>query len=227
MLKSFNILHKDVPILISENSTDSLTEGILTNVKVPFIRNIGFTHGPSVNTLLDAINTRYVLLVDTDVIFLKSHDVIFEKFKQMDLTIMGEIVGDRGGKKLHRRVNPWHCFIDVYKIKQNNISFFDEKRMRLKNEIGYDVGSSFFEDIRKANLKIGEFKGNGFYYKHYEGMSWRVGKYDPTLVEDGNIDLDPNSKHCNRGLMEYGQVINDIYHKETAYLNNVELKYEC
>lgn len=225
MLKSFILLHPEVDILVSDNSTNDDTSIILEKAKIPFYKNKGCPHGPSIDPLFEKVSTRYCLLVDTDLIFLKPHDDIFESFKKMELSLMGEIVGDRGGKKLFKRVNPWHCFIDLKQIKQHNISFFDKKRMEQRGERIYDVGSSFFEDIKKINLKIGSFDGNNQYYKHYEGMSWRVNKFNKNLKTDENIDLSPDANHCNEALMKYGLMVNEIYKQETKSFNNISLQY--
>lgn len=227
MLKSFVSLHPECPILISENSTNSDTENILKAANIPYILNRGSTHGPSVDKLFQQVDTDYVLLVDTDVIFLKKHDTIFENFQKLNLTIMGEVVGDRGGKKLYKRVNPWHCFINLQKIKEYKINFFDTERMQSRGKIIYDVGSTFFEDVRKNNLKIGIFEGNGVYYKHYEGLSWRVNKFNKNLSEDGNIDLNSEAFHCNEHLMQYGLMVKQQYDIETKHLQQLKLSYEC
>ncbi len=225
MLKSFIQLHPECPILISENSTNDLTENILKQSNIPFIRNVGMTHGPAVDLLFKQVQTDFVLLVDTDVIFLKSHEKIFDNFQKMDLTIMGEVVGDRGGKKLHKRVNPWHCFINLKTIKEHKINFFDIERMKKRGEVIYDVGSSFFEDVKNLKLKIGIFEGNGTYYLHYEGLSWRVNKFNSNLSQDGNIDLNSDAQHCNTGLMKYGLLVKQKYDLETEILSKQNLIY--
>ena len=125
MLKTFTTLHPECKVLICDNSTDSATSDILDNAKIPYLKNAGGLHGPSVDILFERCKTDYALLVDTDVLFLKKHDDIFNQFKAQNITLMGEIVGDRGGKKLHPRVNPWHCFIDLKAVKDNKIKFFD------------------------------------------------------------------------------------------------------
>lgn len=223
MLKTFVNLHDKCEILISENSTDNLTELFLKEHKIPFIRNHGGLHAPSVDKLLSLVKTDYALLVDTDVIFIKNHQNVFETFKHMDLAIMGEIVGDRGGKRLYKRVNPWHCFINVKKIKENNIKFYDEKRMRERGMIRYDVGSSFFEDIKNANLRIGDFNGNGKYYIHFEGMSWRTKKFASDMI-GGDIDNDSMATHDDVGLYQYGLYIESLYHDKTKHLKELGFK---
>jgi hypothetical protein len=224
MLKTFTNLYPNTKILICENSSDDQTENILKVNKIPYIRNKNGLHSPSVDLLLDSVSTDYALLVDTDVLFLKDLSDVFKTFIDLDITLMGEIVGDRGGKKLHKRVNPWHCFINVKKIKENNIKFHDEKRLKSRNEIRYDVGASFFEDIRKAKLKIGEFNGENIYYKHFEGMSWRVNKYKKNGI-DGDIDNNINDTHNSEGLYQYGLHVYNLFLKEKERYNNLKINY--
>ena len=213
MIKSFFHHHNEkVPVFICDNSTNEDTSELLTKHKIPFLRNVNGLHSPSVDVLINHCNTDYMLLVDTDVIFLKNHNTLLEQLIGMDLTLMGEVCGDRGGKRLHKRVHPWHCFINVKHIKQHNIKFYDSTRLSdPSSEIIYDVGSSFFEDIRKLKLNIGNCKLQDVYYKHYEGMSWRTQKYG---LENGNIDIDPNTTHNDLNLYKYGMLVNRAYEKE-------------
>lgn len=224
MLKTFTSIHHECSVLICENSTDDQTKDVLDQAGIPCITNRGGLHGPSVDKLIEACSTRYALLVDTDVIFLKNHDDIFESFKTMDLTLMGEIVGDRGGKKLHLRVHPWHCFINVEHVKAHDIKFFDMERQKSRNERRYDVGSSFFEDIKKHKLKIADFQGNGSYYKHYEGMSWHINRHG---AQDGDIDVDESATHNNPGILNYGRHVLETYLRETKHLDNQILNYHA
>jgi hypothetical protein len=224
MLKTFTALHPECPVLICENSTNDETRELLKTAGVPYIVNRGGLHGPSVDKLIEACDTKYALLVDTDVIFLKNHDDIFESFKSMSLTLMGEIVGDRGGKKLHLRVHPWHCLINVEFVKRHNIKFFDMERQKSRNEKRYDVGSSFFEDIKNNKLKIADFQGNGTYYKHYEGMSWHVNRHG---AQDGDIDVDESATHNNQGILEYGRHVLKTYLRETQHLDSQPLVYNA
>jgi hypothetical protein len=78
--------------------------------------------------------------------------------------------------------------IDIEKIKQEKIKFYDQKRVEgsnssefygnvpiklSKNGKFYDVGATFFEDIYEKNLKIinvTNILGNAA--MHYEGSSW-------------------------------------------------------
>ena len=222
MLKSFLNVHEGVPILISENSTNTETKDILNKANIPYFDNTGGLHAPSVDLLLEKVETDYALLVDTDVIFMRSCGDLFESFKTNELSLMGEIAGDRGGKRLHKRVHPWFCFIDVQKIKENKIKFYDVERMRSRGEVRYDVGSSFFEDTRKAGLKIANVKAEPYYFKHYEGMSWRVNRFGES---DGDIDTETSHTHNSKALYNYGLQVFENYKKETNCLSGIPLKY--
>tara|TARA_R110000868_G_scaffold144472_1_gene363702 strand:+ start:42 stop:716 length:675 start_codon:yes stop_codon:yes gene_type:complete len=222
MLKSFFTHHDETNVFILDNSTNSDTEVLLKRNKVPFLSNAGGLHIKSVDTLLNNVKTQYALLVDTDIIFLKNHRSIFEQFKSLDLALMGEVCGDRGGKKIHNRVHPWHCFIDIDTIKKANIKFYNELKHSQKDGKIYDVGCTFFSDIRENKLKIGNVRLEGEYFKHYEGMSWRTKRYGSS---EGDIDLDNKATHNNKNLYEYGIVVEQEYAFEvTAYK---EAKIKC
>jgi hypothetical protein len=226
MLKSFISLHPKCKILVCDNSTDDSTRLLLQRASIPFIINEGGLHAPSVDILLRNVTTSHALLVDTDVIFMKDHCEIYDQFVRMNLTLMGDIEGDRGGKRIHLRVHPWHCFINVDHVKQHKLNFYDKVRMMERGSVLYDVGSSFFEDVKKLKLKIADFKGGGSYYRHYEGMSWRVGRFG-AAAPDGDIDNDINATHCNQALYEYGMHVERLYARETQHIAAQKLSYEA
>lgn len=224
MLKSWVSVHGvgHQRLILSDNSTDNNTSDLLKLYNVPHLSNFGKTHGEGVDILIESCKTKYALLVDTDVIFLKNHSDIFEKFKDMNITIMGKVEGDRGGKHIHNRVNPWHCFINVEDVKSHNIKFHDEKRMRdsFKTSCIYDIGSTFLEDIKRENLKIGDVDLAGIYYNHLEGMSWYKNKYDPTK-EDTGIDF--GGTHNNYGYVQAYNSKHLKFEKIESIFENVNL----
>lgn len=202
MLKSWMYVHNCTQrLVLIDNSTDNITRDLLYDNKIPYTTHPGLSHGEGVNKALKLCKTKYALLVDTDVIFLRNHTDIFEQFKSMNLAVMGKVEGDRGGKKIYNRVNPWHCFIDVEKIKEHNITFFDEERMKssFKTEKIYDIGSTFLEDIKKANLQIGNVDLEHNYFLHLEGMSWYKNKFNPN---DKDTGIDFGGTHNNPGFVQ-------------------------
>lgn len=220
MLKSWMAVHKKTQrLVLIDNSTNQDTAGLLYDNKIPYKCSPGNSHGQGINEALNLCKTKYALLVDTDVVFLKDHTDIFEQFKLMDLTIMGKVEGDRGGKKIYNRVNPWHCFIDVEKIKKYNITFFDEERMKasFKTDKIYDIGSTFLEDIKNAGLKVGDVDLERNYYLHLEGMSWYKNKFDPNQKDTG---IDFGGTHNNPAFVSaYEQKYNFFTKLKEQYSN--------
>jgi hypothetical protein len=176
-----------------------------------------YSHGRAVNYALNFIQNDYILLIDSDVIFYKDIDPIYQKFKESDYTLLGNVSGDRGGKSLYPRVDPWFCFINRRHLVENGIMFFDEGRtLKSRNEDRlYDVGSTMFEDVLNANLKIANFNAENKYFKHYEGMSWRVQKYNP---DTGDTNIDIGGTHDNKSLYDYGLLIRNQYYKDLINL---------
>jgi hypothetical protein len=186
----------------------------------PYVSYYGYpraTHGQAVTKALqDLIHTKYVLLVDSDVLFLKDFQIPFEAFIKNNFTLMGEVVGDRGGKSLHPRVNPWFCFLNLENLKKHDIPFYDVNRStQRKTSKIYDVGSSMYEDILDAELLIGDVRMENKYFKHYEGMSWRVQKFNP---DNGDTDIDVGGTHDNKALYDYGIKIREQYEKDIKEL---------
>lgn len=196
MLRSFAFHHGGgkLPVVIMENSTDELTTSILNENNIPYIRNIGWTHSMSIDPAFLACKTKYAIVVDSDIIFNKSISKLFAMFKKSGSILMGEVCGNRGGYSLHTRVHPWFMFVNVDEIKKAGIKFHDLKRItetqsdgfynnipiqnNIQGQTFYDVGSTFYEDIKAANLKIYSRKMDPEFFSHFEGMSWytRVSK---------------------------------------------------
>ena len=162
------------------------------------------------------IDTRYILLVDSDVLFLRDITKPFEKFKESGCVLMGEVTGDRGGKRIHSRVNPWFCFMDLKTLREYKIRFYDHFRSKvLKSDKIYDVGSTMYEEILANGLTIADVKMENKYFKHYEGMSWRVQKYNPTKPD---TDIDIGGTHNNKALYDYGLKVKEQYERDVANL---------
>lgn len=218
MLKSWMSIHNRTQrLVLVDNSTNQDTRSLLHDNKVPYKCSPGNSHGQGVNEALSLCKTKYALLVDTDVIFLKDHTDIFEQFKSMGLALMGKIEGDRGGKRIYKRVNPWHCFIDVDQIKAHGISFFDEERMKssFKSDCIYDIGSTFLEDVKRAGLKVGNVDLERSYFIHFEGMSWYKNKFDPN---QGDTGIDFGGTHNNPSFIyAYEQKYNEFNRLKEQY----------
>ncbi len=221
MIKSFLAHHKPIDTFIIDNSTDDETSKLLEENNVPFERNPKGLHIESVDKLFDKVKTRYALLVDTDIVFCRPIENIFEKFKDNKLTLLGNVGGDRGGKSIHFRVHPWFCFIDLKNIKEKNIKFYNPIKHELMSKTKIvDVGCTFYDDIKKEKLLIGDINIEEKYFKHYEGMSWRVNRFGR---DEGDIDFDRNATHNNTGLYRHGLYIESLYNKEILKYKNIKI----
>jgi glycosyltransferase involved in cell wall biosynthesis len=222
LFKSFDKCHPNTKfkkIVVNTSDREDLIsecEDALSSVNLnTIIRLPGKSHGEAVNIGLSLANTKHVLLVDSDIIFYKNFIPILKRMIDGDFVLGGEVVGNRGGKNLHPRVQPWYCYINLDFIKSNNINFVDIERTRKSKEHGhkiYDIGSTMFEDVINCGGKIANFSVEGNYFKHYEGMSWHSQKFNPNDVD---TDIDFSGTHPHKVLYDIGTRTKEIYLKDT------------
>jgi len=171
-------------------------------------------HGEGVNLLLQKVKTKYALLLDSDVFLLKPISDLYAKMEKFQLDMMGKVVGDVAGKKLYPRVEPWFCFLNARKINEHKVRFFDRRRTEeSKQKPGrvYDIGSTLFEDMENRIWSVGDLDCSEKWYRHYGGMSWHIGKYNPN-VEDTDIDL--GGTHPHQALYDHGLKVRERYLKD-------------
>ena len=186
------------PILLMENSTDDRTAAWLEANAIPFVRTPGATHHASVDPALARVRTRYALLVDTDILFLRNLSGLFREFRRTGAAIGGVRQGPRGGFDIVDRIVPWFCFLDMQQLRAHQLRFFipekhdyhrewnEPGRIALrKDRKNYDVASELLEGVLAQGLGVWELPPHraARYYRHFEGMSWRAGDRDPRLRE--------------------------------------------
>jgi hypothetical protein len=177
-------------ILVMENSTDEETVALLKAHNIPFQRHPGDTHSRSVDKALYLCQTRYALIVDTDVLFKQSVTKLFQHTVAADCALFGELVKSRGGYQLVDRIGPWLCLVNIEEIQKRGIRFHDQARIESSGSLGlfqgayqvdksggpyYDVGSTFLCDVIAAGLKVVAISEatRKEVADHFEGMSWR------------------------------------------------------
>jgi glycosyltransferase involved in cell wall biosynthesis len=195
-LKSWKKYHPNSTVewLISENSTNNETTQLLNNYSIPCFRNHGMSHAMGVDFLIKQCKTDYALLIDSDVIFHKNIESLWNKIKDIDFVIAGERCGDRGGKLLYPRIHPWFCFLNVKIIKGRGFELGDDDFLNKGKSPGdrlYDVGSKIYDDVIKAGLNIIDMeKDMDSYYYHYEGMSWRKNQNKDIKLREWGLAVD-------------------------------------
>jgi glycosyltransferase involved in cell wall biosynthesis len=226
LLKSVKNVFEELPEVMVMNTSSETPSDLLDENEIPYFNFRNGIHGEAVNLGLSKVKTRYVLLVDSDIIFLKDIKKMFEKFKSMnEFALMGKVVGDCAGKKLYPRVEPWFCFIDNQKLKNHKIKFFDRDRHMLRHIYNvdriYDIGSTMFEDVTKIGYSIADISVEGKTFIHYGGMSWRGQKFNPNQ-EDTDIDF--GGTHPHRGLYELSLRVKAQYDEDVKILEPIDIK---
>lgn len=133
-------------------------------------------HTMSIDWLCTNLPENFILL-DSDVLLKRPIDFIND-----DYVCISELIPSYN----IIRIAPFISYINVKKMKECNIKFFDGKRMMglYPDKIAYDTGASFYEDIKKLNLhsKIDADK----YIVHYGNGSWRSNKFAPIGLDVKN-----------------------------------------
>lgn len=226
LLRSVKKTSRKLPGVVVVNTSRPPLCPELDEKGIPHCSLPGGIHGEGVNFGLKQVKTRYVLLVDSDVIFLKDFREAFDRFRSAGFTLMGRVAGDCGEKRLHPRVVPWCCFMDLHRLREHGIEFFDHERTRESRREGrvYDIGSTLFEDVLSAGLSVGDVDLEGDYFRHYGGMSWHVQSYNPG---DGDTDVDFGGTHPHVLLFTAGRETRARYERETRHLEDVDITVRC
>jgi len=219
MLKSFRYANKELSnmkIIVMENSIKSDTRDMLDLNNIPYVKNPNGKHSQSLDTALKMCLTKYALVVDTDIIFNKPISSLLNHCKVNAISLGGYKTFYRAGYNLKPRINPWFMIINVDDIKSRHISFHDQSRIDKtksnvffasipvsddKTTLMYDVGSTFYEDVKSAKLSIECIPTVTTWFKHYEGASWRHNSNDSYLI----------SKHADQ-MLKYKTEIEKVKH---------------
>jgi len=226
LLRSLVQTGASLPIVLVIDTSHSPECGEeLRKFEIPHVTSRGTCHGDAVNLGLVHARTPYVLLVDSDVLFLRDITPIMEEFVDGDYTLLGERVGDAGGKALYPRIVPWFCMLQREHLMAHRISFFDAEKTRLSRESGgrvYDIGSTMLDSVEKAGLAVrAESRLEGRYYRHYGGMSWRVQKFNPIQAD---TDVDFGGTHPRRDYYDWGLRVQRQYQLDTRSLADVKIQ---
>lgn len=202
LLKSWAITNDSTTnnIAIVENSPLNDVSEYLNSVGITYARFVNQAHADGILYGLSQVKHRYVLLLDTDILFRQSVAADILGFIESGCAIGGEYCAGRG-LATHHRIHPWFCLIDMKQINDNHIVYARELGTNPFDN-GYDTGSSFLEDILSAGMTYREINLQPHKFIHYEGMSWRPGCGQPSLE---SIDSD-NERIYTDGLHKMSSV---------------------
>lgn len=193
LLKSYIKHHyKGVPLKLKlvDNGSDDGSKEFLEANEIPFLSlpdNVG--HENAINIVYEGINTKYVVLCDTDLEF---HDNIFDYLYNMNDNCIsaGELIDKNyiGETKIVDRISPWCWIWDISKMKEAGVNTF-----RTKEDWTYDVGSEYWERMQQAgftNYNIERKPG----HQDNDLISMQYPKYD----HFGKTSWDIQNKHGDR-----------------------------
>lgn len=191
LLKSWITTNADTTnnVAIVENSPGDDVAEYLDSVGIQYARFINQPHTDGIIYGMQHIIQRYVLILDTDILFYRSVATDVLGFIESGCAIGGEYCSTRGAMT-HPRIHPWFCLVDMRQINDNGIRFAREVGVD-PSVNGYDTGSSFLEDILAAGLTRSEISLQPHKFIHYEGMSWRQGCGE-TIMENMDADNERN-----------------------------------
>ena len=97
------------------------------------------------------VNTDYLLLLDSDIIFKQSFKEYYVQFVQGHYALMGF----RRDTYRMPTIAPWCCFINIKLMKQYNLRYFDINRILFVNgNTDYDTGASLLEDFEQRHCLV-------------------------------------------------------------------------
>ena len=150
--------------------------------------------------------TRPFILFDSDTELLKDIDFIDDQYATIACI-------DYLAPKYHDRLLPFIQYFNTPLIKQNNIKYFDKNRILFgacaQNNLTYDTGASFLEDIRKKNIPykeinyseyVNHISGGSFNRKNYNIPTVTIGEYSygmPKLIGDDSGSKLKIGKFCS------------------------------
>ena len=165
-------------ILIVDNSTENI-ESIcdLKNVRLFDNTNFKYTknfkeqitknHADSINfALLNLITTKYAVLCDNDVLFKPKVSELINDFEEYDA--VGEVGYDVWPGD---RLFPYFCIINVEKMRNEKIRYFDETRTQVYQNGRWinDTGASFYQDIVKSGWNVKRINIDDYVVHYHHG----------------------------------------------------------
>lgn len=175
-LKTFWIHHKwqQVNLMLWDNASTDGSKEWLYDKGIPFFdsqTNIG--HEEAICVMYPAIQTKWVLLIDTDLIFNEECIDHYCNFLSEDVVAAGDLIrGDNLGEAVKPRLGAWFVLFNIEACRRIGIQKF-----RDTTDWSMDVGSHFYDRIWRANKDvhiIGRLPG----HIDYDVLGMRYGTHD-------------------------------------------------
>ena len=195
-LNKYNTEHKDL-IEVLDNTTGKIIDFNAVVQKYGGISDNNYAnlkHAYSIQYLINTCNTAGMILCDSDIIVKsKIHIVDYNFLTAGKIHNSHYFYSQKRKLSIIRRSRmlPMLQFFNVQLIKNLGIKYFDQNGKIIggkhKNEIEYDTGASFFEQICQLNCKqnlVKEVEIFKLYINHLCGASWAKVKSEEQFLED-------------------------------------------
>lgn len=189
-LKSYVKHHyegKPLKLALWDNHSVDGTDAWLRDNEIPVnvhshYENIG--HEAALEIMYPLIETKYVLLSDSDVLYLQNCNHYFDLLKDGVVAAGDLIRGDNLGSPVKPRLGAWSIWFDIEACREAGITWF-----RRSTNWSYDVASEFYENIWTRNLGVHiiprlpghlDYDIEGMKYgthSHYGKLSWSLEKH--------------------------------------------------
>lgn len=152
-LTTFYIRHKWQPVhlMLWDNASTDGSKEWLYDKGIPFFdskTNIG--HEEAICVMYPAIQTKLVLLIDSDVIFNKECLNYYDRFLTDQVVAAGDLIrGDQLNAPVKPRLGAWMIYFDIEECRKIGILKF-----RDTTDWSMDVGSHFYDRIWRANKDV-------------------------------------------------------------------------
>lgn len=163
---------------------DKVLEPYNKSEKIVKQNNLGSArHCITIDFLIKYLDRNFILL-DSDILFRKPVDFIDESFITMGMLSTEE-------QKLKRirqlRIYPFLQYLNVKKIKENNIMYFNPSEMvgiDGKDDMIFDTGASFYKQVVALGNKAYNDRINIFnYIVHLNAGSWSDRSHEAWLMK--------------------------------------------
>ena len=179
---------------------------IMDKYKIPYIdcSDLGYTE--TMNKALLETDSPYALLLDSHC-FLKAP--VDDYLRNMEVSkvirLLGEITNCENYQKIHKRVQPWWCLVDLNHIRENGIQFSDINRIKAtqseflnhmeytplmgeRHGIYYAPGSTMYEDVTNTGGFAADI-GEDLPYIHVDETSekWLEHMYKMFNYDETNL----------------------------------------
>lgn len=127
-------------------------------------------HAKTLQYIIDNTHTKYLLLLDSDIIFTNDFWNVFSVFSQYEYVVGGYIRSPAGYNK---RLSPWCSFLNLELLEKYDLKYYDPNRILYVNgNTKDDTGASIYSDCLTHEYGMLLLPSDNSFYIHFKGGSY-------------------------------------------------------